>query len=84
MFKSGSMTEETMIIRAPFSDEKGNTHDVAIFELAENDEFTGKYKCVIDSNEKIILERKDNLWFEGEKATDRAKAIGKLVEDYED
>jgi len=78
------MTQETMIIRTTFSDEKGKTHDVAIFELAENDEFIGKYKCIIDSNEKIILERKDNLWFEGEKATERAELIGKLVEQYEE
>lgn len=78
------MIQETMIIRLPVTDEKGSTHDVSVFELAENDEFTGQYRCVIDSKEKIILERKDNVWYEGDKATERAKAIGKLVEDYEE
>lgn len=78
------MTQETMIIRAPFSDDKGKNHEVVVFELAEDNEFMGKYKCIIDNNERIILERKDELWFEGEKATERAKIIGKLVEAYEE
>ena len=78
------MLQETMIIQAPISDEKGGTHEVTVFELEENEEFTGKYRCLIDSKEKIILERKENLWYEGEKATARAKVIGKLVENYEE
>ncbi len=76
-------TQEIMIIRLPFRDDK-ETHEAIVYEMLDNEEFTGKYRGVIDGKESIVLEKKGNDLYEGEKSTQRAKAIGKLIEDYED
>jgi len=75
-------TQETMIIRLPFSDDQG-THEAIVYEMLNNNEFTGKYRGSINGKESIVLEKKGEDWYEGEKSTQRAKAIGKLIEDYE-
>ena len=75
-------TQEIMIIRLPFTDDK-ETHEAIVYEMLDNDEFTGKYRGVINGKESIVLEKKGDDWYEGEKSTQRAKAIGKLIEDYE-
>jgi hypothetical protein len=77
------MTGEVMILDQKFRDEHGQ-HEVVVFELSENDVVNGKYRCLIDRKDSIILEWKDDKWYEGEKETERAKAIGELVKEYED
>ena len=75
-------TQEIMIIRLPITDDQG-TYEAVVYEMLNNDEFTGKYRGVINGKESIVLEKKGDDWYEGEKITQRAKAIGKLIEDYE-
>jgi hypothetical protein len=75
-------TQEIMIIRLPFTDDKG-THEAIVYEMLNDDEFTGKYRAVINGKESIVLGKKGDDWYEGEKITHRSNVIGKLIEDYE-
>jgi len=76
------MTDEIMILDQKYNDEHGQ-HEVVVFELYENKIVSGKYRCLIDRKDNVILEWKEDKWYEGEKETERANIVGKLIEEYE-
>jgi len=77
------MTQDIMIVQGKFRDKTGE-HTVSIFEQVEDDEATGRYRCLVDDKEKVYLDWTDNIWYEEGIQTERAKNIGRMVEEYED
>ena len=75
------MPQEFLILEGNIFHETGN-RPLTVYDIMENDEYSGRYRAVIEEKQVVLLHRYNNKWLEGGKETKTAHLIGTLIENY--
>jgi hypothetical protein len=75
------MPQEILILEGHIFHESDN-RPITVHAIMENDEYSGRYRAVIEEKQEVLLHHLNKKWLEGGRETKTAKLIGTLIENY--